>query len=242
MIAYEISEHDWFASHNPIEMIWCLPHRLCDCLSERKRRLFACVCCHAIRDFLDERDWNSVLAAEEYADGEITLSEFTATSYGSNPQWDRSAREVAFCALVSCTTTDKPTELDTTWVYAALALHMSETGEKIDDWPQVHSLERNAFHFGSSVATRCKVDFSPLLRCIFGNPFRPVAVDPQWLTSTVTQLAQGIYDDRAFDRLPILADALQDAGCDNADVLNHCRDNGPHARGCWVVDLVLGKA
>ncbi|MBA4191434.1 MAG: hypothetical protein C0467_25930 [Planctomycetaceae bacterium] len=83
---------------------------------------------------------------------------------------------------------------------------------------------------------------STLLRCIFGNPFRPVAVDPQWLTSTVTQLAQGIYDDRAFDRLPILADALQDAGCDNADVLNHCQHNGPHARGCWVVDLVLGKA
>jgi hypothetical protein len=81
-----------------------------------------------------------------------------------------------------------------------------------------------------------------LLRCIFGNPFRPVAVDPAWLTPTVVQLAQGIYDDRAFDRLPILADALQDAGCDNDDVLNHCRDDGPHARGCWVVDLVLGKS
>ncbi|MCE9566168.1 MAG: DUF6331 family protein [Planctomycetes bacterium] len=66
-------------------------------------------------------------------------------------------------------------------------------------------------------------------------------LEPQWLTSTVTQLTQGIYDDRAFDRLPILADALQDAGCDNADVLNHCRENGPHARGCWVVDMVLGK-
>jgi hypothetical protein len=82
----------------------------------------------------------------------------------------------------------------------------------------------------------------PYILCIFGNPFRPVAVDPAWLTSTVVQLAQGIYDDRAFDRLPILADALQDAGCDNDDVLNHCRGDGPHARGCWVVDLVLGKS
>jgi hypothetical protein len=80
-----------------------------------------------------------------------------------------------------------------------------------------------------------------LLRCIFGNPFRPVAFDPEWRTSTVVQLARGIYDDRDFDRLPILADALQDAGCNNADVLNHCRQPGPHARGCWVVDLVLGK-
>jgi hypothetical protein len=80
-----------------------------------------------------------------------------------------------------------------------------------------------------------------ILRCVFGNPFRPVAVDPNWLTSTVLALAQGIYEERAFDRLPILADALQDAGCDNEDILNHCRDIGPHARGCCVVDLVLGK-
>jgi hypothetical protein len=81
-----------------------------------------------------------------------------------------------------------------------------------------------------------------LLRDIFGNPFRPVAPEPSWRTSTVVALAEGIYTDRAFDRLPILADALQDAGCDNADVLDHCRGSGPHVRGCWVVDLVLGKA
>ena len=82
-----------------------------------------------------------------------------------------------------------------------------------------------------------------LARCIFGNPFRPVTADPSWLNSTVVALARGIYDERAFDRMPILADALQDAGCDNEDVLNHCRDpHGVHARGCWVVDLVLGKS
>ena len=81
-----------------------------------------------------------------------------------------------------------------------------------------------------------------ILRDIFGNPFRPVAFNPAWHTSDVLLLAQGIYDDRAFDRMPILADALQDAGCDNEDVLNHCREvNATHVRGCWVVDLVLGK-
>jgi hypothetical protein len=58
----------------------------------------------------------------------------------------------------------------------------------------------------------------------------------------VVALARGIYDDRAFDRLAILADALQDAGCDNADVLGHCRGPGPHVRGCWVVDLLLGNS
>jgi hypothetical protein len=74
-----------------------------------------------------------------------------------------------------------------------------------------------------------------------GNPFRPVAADSRWLTSTVVSLAQAIYDDRLFDRLPILADALEDAGCDNADILTHCRGDGSHVRGCWVVDLILGK-
>lgn len=77
---------------------------------------------------------------------------------------------------------------------------------------------------------------------IFGNPFRPITLDPSWRTEVVTTLARGIYADRAFDRLPILADALQEAGCDNADVLTHCRGDGPHARGCWVVDQLLGKA
>jgi hypothetical protein len=77
------------------------------------------------------------------------------------------------------------------------------------------------------------------IRDIFGNPFRPVAVDPSWLTSDVVALATGIYQNRAFDRMPILADALQDAGCDNDDILNHCRQPGEHVRGCWVVDLIL---
>jgi hypothetical protein len=81
-----------------------------------------------------------------------------------------------------------------------------------------------------------------LLRDIFGNPFCPVSVAPAWLTSNVVALATGIYGERAFDRMPILADALQDAGCANEDVLNHCRDDGVHVRGCWVVDLLLGKS
>ncbi|MCE9563964.1 MAG: hypothetical protein K8U57_18130 [Planctomycetes bacterium] len=80
-----------------------------------------------------------------------------------------------------------------------------------------------------------------LIRCIFGNPFRPVSLNPSWLTSDVVALARGIYDERVFDRMPILADALQDAGCDNPDVLNHSRGDSVHARGCWVVDLVLEK-
>jgi hypothetical protein len=81
-----------------------------------------------------------------------------------------------------------------------------------------------------------------LLRDIFGNPFRPVSFDSNWRTSTAIALAKQMYDSRDFSAMPILADALQDAGCENEDVLNHCRTpDGVHVRGCWVVDLVLGK-
>ena len=83
-----------------------------------------------------------------------------------------------------------------------------------------------------------------LVHDIFGNPFRPATIDPKWLAwndGTVPKLAQTIYDDRRFDLLPILADALEEAGCDDAGILAHCRGTGPHARGCWVVDLILGK-
>jgi hypothetical protein len=81
-----------------------------------------------------------------------------------------------------------------------------------------------------------------LLRCIFGNPFRPVEFTPKWRSETAVALASGIYTERAFDRMPILADALEEAGCDHPDVLTHCREpNAHHARGCWVVDGVLGK-
>jgi len=80
-----------------------------------------------------------------------------------------------------------------------------------------------------------------ILRDIFGNPFRPITIDPRWLTSTVIDLARTIYDEKAFDRMPALADALKDAGCDNDEILSHCRNEGPHVRGCWVVDLLLAK-
>jgi hypothetical protein len=80
-----------------------------------------------------------------------------------------------------------------------------------------------------------------LVRDIFGNPFRLLTVDSAWLTPTVVSLAHAIYDDRAFDRMPIVADALEDAGCTHLDILAHCRGSGPHARGCFVVDLLLKK-
>jgi hypothetical protein len=82
---------------------------------------------------------------------------------------------------------------------------------------------------------------SPILRDIVGNSFHPVTLNPSWLTSTVIALAQQMYETRDFSAMPILADALQDAGCDNEEMLQHCRGSGPHVRGCFVADLLLGK-
>jgi len=80
-----------------------------------------------------------------------------------------------------------------------------------------------------------------IFRDVIGNPFEPVAFDPRWRTEDTLGLARGIYEDRAFTRLPLLADALMDAGCDDDGLIGHCRSSGPHTRGCWAVDLVLGK-
>jgi hypothetical protein len=77
---------------------------------------------------------------------------------------------------------------------------------------------------------------------IFGSLYRPIAFDPSWRTEAVVGMARGMYEGRDFGPMPVLADALEDAGCTDADVLAHCRGPGPHVRGCWVVDLVLGKA
>jgi hypothetical protein len=81
-----------------------------------------------------------------------------------------------------------------------------------------------------------------IVREIVGNPFRPITFLPAWRTDTAVALARQMYDSREFSAMPILADALQDAGCDNDAILSHCRDTQlPHVRGCWVVDLVLDK-
>ncbi|MDY3563336.1 hypothetical protein R5W23_004837 [Gemmata sp. JC673] len=94
------------------------------------------------------------------------------------------------------------------------------------------------FAIGSGVAPEVEI---AVIYDIFAAAFRPVALAPEWRTGTVTALARQIYESRDFSAMPILADALQDAGCDSTDILHHCRDaSQPHARGCWLVDAVLG--
>jgi hypothetical protein len=80
-----------------------------------------------------------------------------------------------------------------------------------------------------------------LLRDLFGNPFRPVTIDPTGLTPNVVMLARSFYHDRNFAGLPILADALEESGCTSPDLLDHLRGPGPHVLGCWALDTVLNK-
>ena len=88
---------------------------------------------------------------------------------------------------------------------------------------------------------KIRVLFFSVLRDITGNPFRLVTVAPSWLTSTAAGLASSIYEERAFDRMPVLADALEGAGCDHPDILAHGRGPGPHTRGWFVIDLLTGR-
>jgi hypothetical protein len=82
--------------------------------------------------------------------------------------------------------------------------------------------------------------FADAYREVFPNPFVMIEWKPEWATSTVRDLARTISEDHRFDVMPILADALQDAGCEHQMILGHCRGGGPHARGCWVLDGLLG--
>jgi hypothetical protein len=99
---------------------------------------------------------------------------------------------------------------------------------------------------GKDARAAADAELCRLLREFFGDPFRPApAIDPEWLAwdhGLAARLARAIYDEHRFDELPVLADALEEAGCADAALLSHLRGPGPHARGCWALDLILGKS
>jgi hypothetical protein len=216
-----MTEVEWLASIDPEPMLSFLA---IDKL-ERKLRLFAVACCRSIWTAMpDDFSRQAVEAVEQFADGMIGLRELDIAwirlqrSKGSETRASQAARVA----------TDRGGWATAREVSQALASQAGSTA-----WDES---QRMAAVLSEQRKQVC------LVYDIFGDPFDPVTVEPAWRTWTVTTLAQAIYDARAFDRLPILADALEDAGCTNADILNHCRQPGKHVRGCWVVDLVLGKS
>ena len=214
-----MTEADWLTCTSPASLLDFLGEKT----SDRKRRLFGCACCRRVWPLLlDERSRKAVELAERLADGQSSdeerLAAFEEAEDATNAVRGQGQR--VYCAAVAA-------------------------GEVVED----EVCDRYCGWYSTSIAAANSKEEechqAGLVHDIFGNPFRPASVNPSWLTwndGTVVKIAQGIYDDRAFDRLPILADALEEAGCHDADILGHCRQPGNHIRGCWVVDLALKKA
>jgi hypothetical protein len=212
-----MTEAEWLACIEPGPMLDYLRREV----SPRKLRLLTCACCRRLWDSLSEAARQSVEVAERFADRQASARELKAAQgpYYSAFRPDNSANFAA-----------RPSQSFRRYVRAVFLHARRSVGQMASD--------RQAAEASEVVA---QVE---LIREVFGNPFRPVTIHPVWLGwngGTVRKIAQGIYEERAFDRLPVLADALEEAGCTDADVLAHCRSPKPHARGCWLVDALLAK-
>jgi hypothetical protein len=224
-----MDEQVWLAAVDPTAMLTAIRARVTD----RKGRLFGCACCRRVWHIYDSVERNVVEVAERLADGTATNSERRAAAVAATQrQRYGPALSVAVEAFFAgergaeCAANEHARTLVGPSPTYALGVAAVEQYQR--ELSRVSALERAAN--------------VPMLRDIFGNPFRPVSFSPDWRTDTAVVLAKRMYESREFSAMPILADALQDAGCDSDDVLTHCRDaNATHVRGCWVVDLVLGK-
>ena len=246
-----MTESEWLTCTDPTPMLEFLRGKA----SDRKLRLFGCSCCRRVEHVLMQIKGacRAIDIAEVVADGGIVEENIDDYSHSiwstafSGPnlfggvrstEFRMSAGMAAACVLTGLSNfplhNPKPpgptlSELSNCCECCAAALAHCLRADDHD--PMNHSV----------ILTEM-VEQAKLLRDIFGNPFRPVTIDPRWLTSNVVDLASVIYDERAFDRMPILADALTDAGCDDEGIIGHCRGDGPHVRGCHVIDALLGKS
>jgi hypothetical protein len=180
--------------------------------SDRKLRLFACAYCRSVWQFMAEGSRRAVLLGEQMADGPV----------------EESHRSAVVRAAIESVCRFEKAQGD-----FFMAADMAYRVPCNSGW---YAVEWTIGNWSPPLASAV-----PIIRDIFGNPFRLVALDPGWRTPKVMAVAQATYDERAFDRLTVLADALDEAGCDNADILAHCRGPGPHVRGCWALDLILER-
>ncbi len=197
--------------------------------SARKLRLYACACFSALQREplqlkLPEEVLQLVAVAEQLADGKAKEAE-RSKAVRSAAKW---LNELGTFRAAARKTLEKD-------AYKAATLTVDSMVEEYTEMEDERGLEE------IDRIVEINEVLSPELREIFGNPFHPVKFNKKWRTSDVKLLAEGIYKEKSFDRTPILADALQDAGCDNEDLLDHLRETGSHVRGCWALDLVLGK-
>ena len=231
-----MTEAEWRESTDPTPMLAFLRGKT----SDRKLRLFACACCRRAwchyRQEMETGDIDqNIVTSEGFADGRVSNEEMQEARNNSGALGNVSAEASMYDTLIWIVDENAFQAAMSGAESAAGYFAMAATKELSYTSPSAHEARVHAAKAESSVQ-------ASLLRCIFGPlPFRPPTIEPAWMTPTVTSLAQAIYTDRAFDRLPVLADALEDAGCTDADVLEHCRKPGVHALGCWVVDRILNK-
>jgi hypothetical protein len=227
-----LPEREWLNYHeHPDSMLY---DELPNPISERKERLLITAffrrAWHLITDVRVRR---AIEVAERYADGQATPDELRsacATLEAFNDAFQNPAMwhgVVGFAFIAS-----DPRASATDAAYVAAENIGRQAARAVD--PDSDEVDEHALAIER--AAQCA-----LARELLGNPFRVIVFEPSWRTSTVVALARQMYEARDFSAMPILADALQDAGCDNEDILDHCRAEQTHVRGCWVVDVVLGK-
>jgi hypothetical protein len=218
-------------------------------VSDRKLDLFNGWCCHALRPYLtDPRARAAARYAERHVeegcpDGPEREEVLTAAKAAVEEliKWAHAAptaaeirrrRVYAFAAQIAQQALGHDQPNRGVWANALLTAHAFgyANDERAACLPGTDELRDEHLRLQASI-----------FRDIAGNLLAPAEFDPRWRTEDTLGLARGIYEDHAFARLPLLGDALMDAGCDDERLLAHCRSRGPHARGCWVVDLILGK-
>ena len=220
-----MNEEEWLASIEPTPMLDYLRSQKA---SDRKLRLYAVGCCRRIWDYLgDERSRRAVEVAEEYADGLVDRDRLVVARDG--------ARDVK---VILRSPSQTPFQRAANAAFDATR----DTGSSASNNAPYEAARALSFKDHNHCEEGELRQQANLLRCIFGNPFRPVFVHPDWLTTNVVSLAQTIYDNGAYDRIPILGDAIEEAGCNNTNILDHCRSETEHVRGCWVIDALLGNA
>jgi hypothetical protein len=221
-----MTEAEWLACTDSTAMLEFIRLRA----SERKMRLVACACCRRIWHLLiDARSRQAVEDAESHVDGLINRDRLIQTrddAREAKRQFMPPAQVVAWraaCAAQDVTRDTGRSAASNCVAETARAMNIRDT-----NCCDPAELQQQAAIF----------------RCIFGNPFYLVTLDPtwrRWNDGTLVKLAESIYQNRAFDRLAFLADTLEEAGFHDAEFLGHCRQPSSHVRGCWVVDALLGK-
>jgi hypothetical protein len=243
-----VTEAEWLGGADPRAMLEFLRGKA----SDRKGKLFSVACCLRVWHLLaDERLHEAVILAERHADGEATdgdmaeaVEAISRVSYSVLEYAVYSAARSALGAALSYAMTVAQTTAEAVARYAIRPIpptaNLPLPSRRTIRRPR---LRPQAQRYDAIVAERLAQCL--LLRDISHNPFCPppplTTAVLNWSDGTVRRIAQGIYEERAFHHLTILADALLDAGCEDDALIAHCRSAGPHVRGCWAVDLILGK-